>query len=204
MKDLLPEFTAFYRETIYNSNLSGKTNFFLKYGLCIFVKNDLVKSIIDEGDVLVHGAKTSGPENYDISPARNLQYLRLKIDGKILNILNFHGIWIKGFGKLDHESRILQSQNIIKFIQTLDGKIFLTGDFNLLPTTKSLQILETELNLKNLITENKITSTRSNLYTKPDKYADYTLVSQDLEIISFEVPCCEISDHLPMITEIKF
>lgn len=204
LKNLLSEFQCFFRETIYNSNLSGKTDFDLKYGLYIFVRKNLAEFIIDEGDILVHGAKTVGSENYDFSPARNLQYLKLKINGNILNILNFHGIWIKGYGKSDHEIRTLQSQNIIKSGQTLEGEIILTGDFNLGIETKALKILEKELNLRNLIKENNIISTRSKLYQKDDKFADYALVSYNLKVQNFQVPEVEISDHLPIITEIDF
>ena len=80
------------------------------------------------------------------------------------------------------------------------GKI-LCGDFNLLPDTQSLAILETECNLVNLIKTHNIPTTRSPLYLKPEKFADYTLVSRDIEVKHFEVPNVEVSDHLPMILE---
>jgi endonuclease/exonuclease/phosphatase family metal-dependent hydrolase len=126
-----------------------------------------------------------------------------KKDGKVLNILNLHGVWIDKYGKKDHPARDEQSANIIKFIKNLDGEVVLTGDFNLLPDTQALKSIE-DLGLKNLITENRITCTRSNLYTKPDKYADYTLVSSGVKVKNFEVPYTEASDHLPMVTEIEF
>ena len=61
-------------------------------------------------------------------------------------------------------------------------------------------ILEQEF--KNLIKEYKVPTTRSKFYDRPnDKYADYTFVSSDVEVKSFEVPDLEVSDHLPMILE---
>ena len=72
----------------------------------------------------------------------------------------------------------------------------MTGDFNLLPNTKSLTMLEEKL--LNLIKKYEITSTRSVIHNKPDKYADYTLVSSDVVVESFSVPDVTVSDHLPM------
>lgn len=73
------------------------------------------------------------------------------------------------------------------------------GDFNLDPDTKSLKILER--NLKNLIKEYKISTTRSSLYARQHKFADYVLVSPGIKVINFQVPDIAISDHLPMILE---
>jgi endonuclease/exonuclease/phosphatase family metal-dependent hydrolase len=36
---------------------------------------------------------------------------------------------------------------------------------------------------------------------KPEKFADYTLVSPEVEVKNFSVPYTEASDHLPMYVE---
>ena len=73
------------------------------------------------------------------------------------------------------------------------------GDFNLLPNTQSLAILEE--GMRNLIKEFGITSTRSELYTKSEKYADYILTSPDIAVHDFKVFSDTISDHLPLMVE---
>ncbi len=76
------------------------------------------------------------------------------------------------------------------------------GDFNLLPDTQSIQILE-DTGLRNLIKETGVTSTRTSHYTKPEKFADYAFVSKNLNIKEFKVLPDEVSDHSPLCLEIK-
>lgn len=85
----------------------------------------------------------------------------------------------------------------------MDREIFLTGDFKLGVDANALEILGCGLNLRNLIQGNKINSA-SKLYQKPNKFANYTLVSNGLKIQKFESPCNEISDHLPIVTDFTF
>ncbi len=58
--------------------------------------------------------------------------------------------------------------------------------------------------MKNLITEYNIKSTRSKLYRKYGEmnFADYAIISPEIQVQSFEVPYCEVSDHLPLILTI--
>lgn len=74
-------------------------------------------------------------------------------------------------------------------------------DLNVLPETESLKILEKDL--KNLIKEYNITSTRSSLYPKENKFADYVLVSPEIKVLDFKVLPDTISDHAPFYLEIR-
>jgi endonuclease/exonuclease/phosphatase (EEP) superfamily protein YafD len=58
-----------------------------------------------------------------------------------VTVVNFHGLW-NGKGKTDTPDRIAQSQNILRFLEGVDGEIILCGDFNLLPDTESLRMFE--------------------------------------------------------------
>jgi endonuclease/exonuclease/phosphatase family metal-dependent hydrolase len=77
----------------------------------------------------------------------------------------------------------------------------LCGDFNLLPNTDSLTILEQ--GMRNLIKEYPVTSTRSRFYEKPDKFADYILVSPEVVVEDFQVLDEAVSDHLPLLLEFR-
>ena len=55
--------------------------------------------------------------------------------------------------------------------------------------------------MKNLIKEYKVTTTRSHFYTKEHKFADYILVSPEIEVKKFEVIQDVVSDHLPLMLE---
>jgi endonuclease/exonuclease/phosphatase family metal-dependent hydrolase len=77
----------------------------------------------------------------------------------------------------------------------------LCGDFNLLPESESLLMLE-QYGLRNLIREFGITSTRTSLYPKEGRFADYAFISEGIQLKSFEVLPDEVSDHAPLLIEI--
>ncbi len=162
------------------------------FGLAIFVNKNL--EVLEEGEVIVY---EGNGVNHEHDHARNIEFIMLKINNKYINILNIHGLWT-GKGKDDSEDRIKQSQNIIDFIKTLEGETVLCGDFNLNPDTESIKMFE-NFGLKNLIRENNISSTRTSLYIKDENpFADYTFVSKDVEVKSFEIMPDEVSDHSAM------
>lgn len=188
ISSLLPDYVPYF-----------KPHHLDNYGLMMLVHKDL--EIIEEGEVFVHKEKGYIPEGDVGHHARNVQYVTINKGGKQISVLNFHGLW-NGKGKADSEDRLEQSKKILSFIKNLAGEIILCGDFNLLPETKSLSLLE-EAGLRNLIKEYKITSTRTSHYTKPDKFADYVLVSEKVQVEEFKVLPDEVSDHSPLYIEIK-
>lgn len=173
---------------------------FLEWGLAIFVKKSI--SISDIGDyfVYLHRDSLRGQECKTVG--RNIQFMKIINQGKDLNIINFHGLH-NGEGKGDSPERIAQSKKIIDFIKNLEGEIILAGDFNLKPDTESLIMIEKELNLKNLIKDHKIESTRTSYYSKPEKFADYILCSEGVEVEKFSTLPEEISDHKALFLKFK-
>ena len=71
----------------------------------------------------------------------------------------------------------------------------------LLPFPYLLAILEE--GMRNLVKETDVTSTRSHYYTKPEKFADYILVSPDITVVDFNVLPDVISDHLSLVLEFR-
>ncbi len=178
------------------------TSFDLTVGKAIFIRKDI--TIISRSELLISGDKSETILEKDFSNLPiTLQCVELNMSGKLLTVYNFHGTSFPG-SKLDTKKRLKQSAIILDFLKLKKGPIILIGDFNLLPQTQSIKILEE--NYRNLIKEFNIERTRSDLssYAKGDdfqKFADYTFVSKDIEIKNFEVPIIEISDHLPMLLE---
>ena len=97
---------------------------------------------------------------------------------------------------------INQSKAISDFVLKQGGDIILCGDFNLLPDTESIAILE-KFDLKNLIKEYDIKSTRTSLYKKPLQFADYVFVSKGINVLDFKVLPDEVSDHSPLFLKIN-
>jgi endonuclease/exonuclease/phosphatase family metal-dependent hydrolase len=189
IKTTLPNYDPYYRPHLEDW-----------WGLAMFIKKEL--PVFEEGENFVHKFKGHDPEKEPLGyTAKNIQFIKTENNSKPITVLNFHGLW-NGNGKSDTEDRLIQSQNIIKFIKTIKGEFVFCGDFNLSPDTESLQMISRELNCRELIKEYGITSTRTSLYTKPNKFADYVFVSNGIKIIDFKILPDEISDHAPLFLEI--
>jgi endonuclease/exonuclease/phosphatase family metal-dependent hydrolase len=188
-----------------NAILEGHNDFFAPhledwYGLSMFVNKKI--KVKDSGEEFVYKHKDYYPEGNVGNHARNIQYIQIEHNSNNLTVINFHGLWT-GKGKTDSEDRIKQSENIANFIKRVKGEVVLCGDFNLLPNTESIKILE-DSGLKNLITENNIKSTRTSHYKKKDKFADYIFVSEGIKVKDFEVMSEEVSDHSPLYIEVEY
>lgn len=183
IKNALPNHEGYFRPSIGDY-----------YGLAMFVKKDI--TLTSEGDITIYDvANYAGDSNH----SRNLQYVSFKQGNNDILIANVHGLW-NGKGKTDTPERIGQSEKIRQFIDAFEGEKVVCGDFNLAPDTQSLGILEP--GMKNLIKEYGISSTRTSLYTKPEKFADYAFVSSGIEVKDFKVLPDEVSDHSPLYLDL--
>jgi endonuclease/exonuclease/phosphatase family metal-dependent hydrolase len=170
---------------------------FGEWGLATFVKKSIGVSEVD--DIFVHRKKDSMVGKDGTTIGKNMQYVHFSKGGKRYTLLNLHGLW-NGKGKTDTEDRLRQSEKVQDFIDNhVDASMVLAGDFNLRPDTKSLELLEKDK--RNLIKEYGIQSTRTSYYKKPEKFADYVLVSPDIEVKDFKVLPDEVSDHSALFLE---
>ncbi len=167
------------------------------FGLGCFVKGNL-KAAVE--DVFIYGEKDRMIKDDKSTIPRNLQIIKPALKDKDLTLFNYHGIW-RPESKSDDADRLEASDKIKKIMQNNPGAKILCGDFNLLPDTKSLAILED--GMTNLIKKFNIKSTRSKLYTKEHKFADYMIVSPDVKVINFEVLRDVVSDHLPLLLKFE-
>ena len=83
-----------------------------------------------------------------------------------------------------------------------DIPVIVVGDFNLLPNTESIKILNNEL--INLIEKYDIKSTRPNFDDGLDSgniVCDYIFVNDKIKVNDFKVIKTNISDHLPLLLD---
>lgn len=168
------------------------------YGLLILIKKEY--KVVDHGEIWVYREKGYISKKDTADHARSIQYVTLIKDGMPFTVINFHGLW-NGKGKGDSEDRIVQSEKILAFINSLHHDFVLVGDFNLLPDTQSIKLFE-NAGLKNLIKEYGIVSTRTSFYTKHLLHANYALVTKTIAVKDFKVLQEEVSDHAPLYLEI--
>ncbi len=170
------------------------------YGIAMFIKKDI--KIIKNGEVILFdNPDFPNNEDEDIDHTRKMQWVEIEKDGNKLLVMNVHGTWSTA-GKSDSPERLVQSERIISFMDKSNLPKVLMGDFNLRPDTKSVSMLEDKLN--NLIKSNNIETTRTSLYTKTEKFADYTFIGDDLKVKNFEVLMHKASDHAAMVLDLDF
>lgn len=194
----LPDFQAFYAPILDDVSPTGPVSYDLHYGQATFIAKKV--SVQQHDDTVIFGERhiKITTHNSGLHP-RNLQHVELLINGQPLHIYNVHGLWTPD--KLDNPDRLEQSARIIKQIESHPGDTILCGDFNLRPETESIKMLEK--NLTNLITTNHISTTRSSLYTGNEPFADYTFVSPEIQVKSFDLPDVPVSDHRPMVMDFE-
>ena len=132
---------------------------------------------------------------------RALLDIILYINGKKLQIINVHGIWTET--KEGDERTINQSKFILSKIRK-DIPCIVVGDFNLLPNTKSIKLMNQDLT--NLIEKYNIKSTRPNFDDGLDKgnlVCDYIFVNDKVKVNNLKVINSNVSDHLPLILDFE-
>lgn len=133
---------------------------------------------------------------------RALITAELDIAGKRLQVLNIHGIWTED--KKGDERTIRECQFVVDKAKRKKISTIITGDFNLLPETKSINLINTDF--VNLVEKYNIKTTRPDfndgLWTGRI-VVDYVFVSQDIEVKDFKVIETEITDHFPLLLEFE-
>ncbi|PWJ22540.1 endonuclease/exonuclease/phosphatase family protein [Jannaschia seohaensis] len=137
---------------------------------------------------------------------RTMQVMRVEdpTTGASLVIGHFHGLR-EPEGKGDTPARQRQAVRARALVEGLAGQgegVVLGGDFNLLPGSETFEILA-EAGLYDLVQAGGIEDTRTELYDKPVRHANYVLVNDAVDLRGFEVPAAPVvSDHRPLILEV--
>lgn len=203
LRTALPGFCYFYAPAQEGHDGDKPFDFEVSQGIAIFLQKEVAAD--SNGDIMIYGEKNGIQDGDPASYPCNMQYVRFRHAGKDYTLAHLHGTAYPG-SKGDTDARLAQSQRIIDFLAGEKGEKILGGDFNLMPDTESIRMIE-RAGMRNLITEYGITSTRSTLsygqYLAHDRqyFADYAFVSSGVAVQRFSVPQIEVSDHLPLILE---
>ena len=88
---------------------------------------------------------------------------------------------------------------LIESVHRPGDALVVCGDFNVLPESRTFDVLA-ELGLADLVTGRGHSDTRTSLYTKPGRFADYMLVNGETPVQDFSVVAePEVSDHRPLL-----
>ncbi len=154
-------------------------------------------------DGFVHGAFSMDGWGDDPVP-RGFQAVRVTQQGRArpLTVAHFHGLRDSG-GKGDTPLRAQQAKRAVTLLSQIASPtddIVLAGDFNVLPDSETLAIF-TGWGLRDLVGRQ---DTRTGLYPKGIRHANYMMVTASVNVKSFDVPADPVvSDHRPMILTVS-
>ena len=128
---------------------------------------------------------------------RNLLHCVVKTPKGPLHLLTHHGHHVPEH-KDGNEQTLRQVTQIRDYVNTLEGAVILTGDFNLAPNSESMNLLNDIL--QNLPIEHRLQTTRTHL-TKKKEVCDYILVNKHVNITNFSASDAVVSDHKALILD---
>lgn len=174
-----------------------------EWGLATFVRR--THPVIGQAQDFIHGDFSAA--GWGGHPrARNAHGVRLfDYDASFaVTVMHLHGIR-ELTGKADTPHRLAQADALMDLIGRIRRKgerLVVCGDFNVLRSSETLRSLA-GIGLTDLIVANGHRDTRTSYYRKPDRFADYMLVSPEVDVRRFDVvqeP--EVSDHRALLLEL--
>lgn len=199
----LPGHTAYFCPAARGVLWDGVAEVASFWGLATFVRTSL--TVIGQAQGFVH--KDFSPHGYGDHPRpRNAHAVRIfdAEEDRAVTIAHMHGLRDLR-GKIDTPERMDQARRFLALsdqVSRPDDIRVLCGDFNVEPDSETLALMR-ERGFTDLVTQQAPEGTRTSLYKKPGRFADYLLVDRIEAIRRFEVvrrP--EVSDHCPLRVEI--
>lgn len=158
--------------------------------------------ILKSQNIFLEGSfsKISDHEGWPDMQRRAISVIDLYLNRQNLRIINYHGIWTKD--KKGNSKTLNACRRILGFAMTAKGKVFVCGDFNLLPKTPSMEVFQKKL--VSLIDKFDIQTTRPEFYKSGrtrKNVVDYIFASEGIKIKGFEVVDSGASDHLALMLD---
>ncbi|MDH6229946.1 endonuclease/exonuclease/phosphatase family metal-dependent hydrolase [Mesorhizobium soli] len=199
----LPSHQVFFCPAARGDLYDGNVGYPSEWGLTTFVRRTY--PVIGQAQDFVHGEFS--PDGWGEHPrSRNAHAVRLfdYETSSVITIAHMHGLRDPA-GKGDTPARHVQARRFAELIDRTrrdTDRLVICGDFNVLPGSVTFAALA-ELGLTDLITTRGFTDTRTSLYKKTPRFADYMLISANVPIRHFDVvkeP--EVSDHCALVLDI--
>lgn len=122
------------------------------------------------------------------------------VDGTMLQVITVHGIWTQD--KTGDARTMAECEYIVVAAKRSNLPTIIAGDFNVLPNTESIKVMNN--NFRNLNREYDVQITRPDFTDEVEQgggMVDYIFVNEKVEVNSFKVINTAISDHLPLILD---
>lgn len=207
LKEGWPQHQAFFSPHSQGHLHDGATTEYpVRYGIATFVKDTL--PVVEQASKFVFGRYRAHAWGEPPLP-RTAHCIRVhESESRTETVIaHMHGLWERR-GKIDTNEREGQVRKLRDLVQGLcdygafrSERVVICGDFNVLPDSYTVKLLQNH-GLREMVTENGLTDTRTSYYKKQPRYADYMFVSPMLKVMGFEViEDPEVSDHRPLLLE---
>lgn len=204
MARILPNHNAFFSPTARGDLFDADNRIIAsEFGLATYVRESL--PVIGQASDFIHG--DFSPHGWGPHPrARNAHAVRLYdyAGDRAVTVVQLHGLRDPD-GKGDTPARDAQADRLVELIERIrrpGEALVVCGDFNLLPDSRTFDWLST-IGLTDLLTTRGFADTRTSHYAKPGRYADYMLVSPEVDVARFDVVAePEVSDHRALLLEL--
>ncbi|WP_172294899.1 endonuclease/exonuclease/phosphatase family protein [Pseudoruegeria sp. HB172150] len=175
-----------------------------EHGIAQWVAPDL--AIAGQWQGFVHGSFRVGGWGEEPVP-RTCQVTRIATgDDSSVVVGHLHGLRDPS-GKGDTPERSAQWRALAAAVETFrepGEPVVVAGDLNVLPGSDVFGVLG-GIGLTDLVTTRGHDDTRTSLYKKPQRHANYMFVSPEVRVVSFDVPAEPVvSDHRPLILDLAF
>ncbi|QKG19990.1 endonuclease/exonuclease/phosphatase family protein [Actinomadura verrucosospora] len=172
------------------------------FGVATFVAESL--PVVGMRSAFVHGDYTEHRDRWP-TDGRPRAALGVRVHDRrarrFVTVVNLHGLRDPR-GKADTPARLAQAERLAALVEAArrDGDMTVVcGDFNLLPDSKTFQVLG-DLGLTDLVGD---ADTRTSRYPKPLRHASYLLVSDPAAVKRFEILIApEVSDHRALLLDL--
>ena len=202
VRTALPGHDAVFHPTAQGTLFDGDLRVSAEFGLATFVRRSM--AVIGQATGFVHGSFS--PDGWGSHPrSRNAHCLRLfsYADAFTVTIAQMHGLRDPA-GKAATPARDAQAAAFASLIEQVwhpGERLVACGDFNILPDSRSFETLA-RLGLTDLVTTRGHSDTRTSYYPKSGRFADYLLVSPEVDVRRFEVvEQPEVSDHRALLLD---
>ena len=203
LEQCLPDHQSLFCNTQEGFDPDGFMPYEVNFGQALFVHRSLQLRTHDIHFIFRHENALPRHANAPLGwgLGRAMQVVTLQQGRESYVIANVHGLW-HASGKGDIPERLQQSHNSLNALAPIKTeKKIVVGDFNALPTSDSIQLIE-DAGYRNLITAYEIADTRTVFYTKAPRWADFAFVSQAVNVKSFNVDQAPISDHAALLLSV--
>lgn len=135
---------------------------------------------------------------------RHLLDATLDVDGRTIHAISVHGAWTAP--PIDTEENLRQARLIVNHLNSLGNRPFIIGgDLNMPPNTHVIEMISKVA--RNLMLDSGVVGTlnpRVHEIAPRNFMVDYIFVSNHFKVKFLKVPEVDVSDHLPVVAQLKF